>query len=139
MREKRLYLEQIDQIDSLTDFPSVTLRLLPCPCKRVGLQERIGVAKATSWKGPYGRPFGNNDPLWDKNDQAAFVEDPSVWQDERGFHMISHGHFDERGYYACEPACLSCLPCKIDLHCFCINWTYLTGRETLLQIPRRGR
>ena len=27
--------------------------------------ERIGFAKATSWKGPYGRPFGNHDPLWD--------------------------------------------------------------------------
>ena len=23
-----------------------------------------------------------------------------VWEDERGFHMLSHGHFDENGYYA---------------------------------------
>jgi hypothetical protein len=40
--------------------------------------ERIGFASATSWKGPYGRPFGNNAPLWDINDTAAFVEDPWV-------------------------------------------------------------
>jgi hypothetical protein len=62
--------------------------------------ERIGVTKATSWRGPFGRPFGQHDPLWDKTDRAAFVEDPTVWQSERGFHMLSHGHFDENGYYA---------------------------------------
>ena len=26
--------------------------------------ERIGVTKATTWKGPYGRPFGDHLPLW---------------------------------------------------------------------------
>eukprot|EP00035_Acanthoeca_spectabilis_P016186 m.327240 g.327240 ORF g.327240 m.327240 type:complete len:272 (-) comp16491_c0_seq6:70-885(-) len=63
--------------------------------------ERIGVAAAASWKGPYGRPFGNNDPLWDAADQAAFVEDPWVWEDARGnFHMLAHGHWDENGYLA---------------------------------------
>eukprot|EP00911_Craspedida_sp_UC1_P002430 UC1_evm4s1810 len=63
--------------------------------------ERIGVTKATSWRGPYGRtPFGNHQPLWDPNDQSAFVEDPFVWEDARGFHMLSHGHWDENGYYA---------------------------------------
>ena len=59
--------------------------------------ERIGFAKATSWKGPYGRPFGDNEPLWDPSDKAAFVEDPWVWEDTRGFHMLAHGHFDENG------------------------------------------
>jgi hypothetical protein len=29
------------------------------------------------------------------------VEDPWAWEDERGFHMLTHGHFDESGYYAC--------------------------------------
>eukprot|EP00039_Didymoeca_costata_P021212 m.343793 g.343793 ORF g.343793 m.343793 type:complete len:489 (-) comp23315_c0_seq1:108-1574(-) len=63
--------------------------------------ERIGFAKATSWKGPYGRPFGKHDPLWDANDQGAFVEDPVVWEDSRGnYHLISHGHWDENGYLA---------------------------------------
>ena len=46
------------------------------------------------------RPWERHAPLWDINDRAAFVEDPSVWEDERGFHMLSHGHFDENGYYA---------------------------------------
>ena len=40
--------------------------------------ERIGFASAASWRGPYGRPFGSNAPLWDINDTAAFVEDPWV-------------------------------------------------------------
>ena len=38
----------------------------------------IGFARAASWKGPYGRPFNDNAPLWDINDTAAFVEDPWV-------------------------------------------------------------
>jgi hypothetical protein len=43
-------------------------------------------AQATSWRGPYGRPFGRHDPLWDKSDRGGFVEDPSVWEDARGSH-----------------------------------------------------
>ena len=69
--------------------------------------ERIGVAKSThGWRGPYGR-VGEGKPLWgngsDSDDRRAYVEDPSVWQDtKRGnFHMLSHGHWDENGYYAC--------------------------------------
>lgn len=62
--------------------------------------ERIGFAKAESWEGPYGRPFGQHEPLWDADDREAFVEDPWVWQDDRGFHMLAHGHWDENGYYA---------------------------------------
>ena len=63
--------------------------------------ERIGFAVSKSgWKGPYGRPFGEHQPLWDASDRGAFVEDPSVWEDARGFHMLSHGHFDESGYLA---------------------------------------
>lgn len=64
--------------------------------------ERIGVAKAASWKGPYGRV--SDDPLWGPfDDQRKFVEDPWVWNSTRGYHMLSHGHFDEKGYYACAP------------------------------------
>eukprot|EP00041_Stephanoeca_diplocostata_P036964 m.1375837 g.1375837 ORF g.1375837 m.1375837 type:complete len:428 (-) comp24961_c0_seq1:425-1708(-) len=55
--------------------------------------ERIGVTMATTWRGPYGRPFNSNAPLWDINDTSAFVEDPSVWQDDRGFHMV--------GFHSC--------------------------------------
>lgn len=29
-------------------------------------EERIGFASAQSWNGPYGRPFGDHDPLWDE-------------------------------------------------------------------------
>ena len=63
--------------------------------------ERIGLAKSEGgWAGPYGRL--QDAPLWGPMDDAAkYVEDPSVWQDERGFHMLAHGHWDERGYYAC--------------------------------------
>eukprot|EP00935_MAST-01C_sp_MAST-1C-sp1_P000270 g270.t1 len=62
--------------------------------------ERIGLAKAESWKGPYGRV--SDQPLWGPvNDTRKFVEDPFVWRSARGVHMLSHGHFDENGYYAC--------------------------------------
>jgi hypothetical protein len=64
--------------------------------------ERIGVAKAASWRGPYGRTSRTDAPLWGPfNDTRKFVEDPWVWNSTRGFHMLSHGHFDENGYYAC--------------------------------------
>ena len=36
--------------------------------------ERIGFAASDSWRGPYGRPFGSHEPLWDPNDRGAFVE-----------------------------------------------------------------
>lgn len=26
---------------------------------------------------------------------------PQVWEDERGFHMLAHGHFDENGALQC--------------------------------------
>ena len=82
--------------------------------------ERIGLAKSEDgWKGPYGRV--QDQPLWDPNNRAEFVEDPHVWQvpircsierplhcsieysvqSPRGFHLLSHGHWDENGYYAC--------------------------------------
>ena len=63
--------------------------------------ERIGLAKAATWRGPYGRI--SDDPLWGPfEDSRKFVEDPFVWQSPRGFHLLSHGHFDEKGYYACS-------------------------------------
>lgn len=63
--------------------------------------ERIGLAKSESgWAGPYGRV--SDSPLWGPvDDPAKFVEDPSAWRSKRGFHMLSHGHWDEQGYYAC--------------------------------------
>ena len=27
-----------------------------------------------------------------------------MWRSKRGFHLISHGHWDESGYYACAEA-----------------------------------
>ena len=64
--------------------------------------ERIGLAKSESgWRGPYGRI--SDEPIWGPfNDSRKFVEDPFVWKSKRGFHLISHGHWDENGYYACS-------------------------------------
>lgn len=63
--------------------------------------ERIGLAKSEGgWRGPYGRL--TDAPIWGPvDDQRKFVEDPYAWQSKRGFHLLSHGHFDENGYYAC--------------------------------------
>ncbi len=64
--------------------------------------ERIGLTKAESWRGPYGRV--SDDPLWGPfNDSKKYVEDPSVWCDARGCKMLSHGHWDENGYLAFAP------------------------------------
>jgi hypothetical protein len=63
--------------------------------------ERIGLAVSKSgWAGPYGRL--SDEPIWGPfDDKRKFVEDPFVWKSKRGFHLLSHGHFDENGYYAC--------------------------------------
>jgi hypothetical protein len=63
-------------------------------------EERIGLATATSWNGTYQR--FSSQPLWNYSDPAMFVEDPFVWRDPRGYHMLTHGHWDENGYYACS-------------------------------------
>jgi hypothetical protein len=63
-------------------------------------EERIGLATSSSWKGPFVRI--QSDPLWNYSDSRMFVEDPFVWEDKRGFHMLTHGHWDENGYYACS-------------------------------------
>lgn len=57
---------------------------------------------ASSWKGPYGR--FSEEPLFPYNDTSEFVEDPFVWKDKRGFHMLSHGFYghSEAGFYACS-------------------------------------
>ena len=35
--------------------------------------ERSGFAVSGSWRGPYGRPFGSHEQLWDSNERGAFV------------------------------------------------------------------
>eukprot|EP00933_Yihiella_yeosuensis_P072138 TRINITY_DN80448_c0_g1_i1.p1 TRINITY_DN80448_c0_g1~~TRINITY_DN80448_c0_g1_i1.p1 ORF type:complete len:411 (+),score=58.79 TRINITY_DN80448_c0_g1_i1:81-1313(+) len=64
-------------------------------------EERIGLAKAASWKGPYERVYEESIFTGRHNDQQTFVEDPFIWKDHkgRGFKGLFHGHFDEKGYY----------------------------------------
>ena len=62
-------------------------------------EERIGLVKATRWDSAYARV--GDSPIWGPfDDESAFVEDPFVWADARGVKMLSHGHWDEAGYYA---------------------------------------
>eukprot|EP00040_Diaphanoeca_grandis_P044810 m.13662 g.13662 ORF g.13662 m.13662 type:complete len:495 (+) comp9802_c0_seq1:147-1631(+) len=64
--------------------------------------ERIGLTKAASWKGPYGRVSEDAIFTGRQDDPKTFVEDPSIWKDHkgRGYKGLFHGHFDENGYYA---------------------------------------
>ena len=63
--------------------------------------ERIGLAKADSWQGPYGRVYDHAIFTGRQDDQKTFVEDPHIWEDHkgRGYKGLFHGHFDENGYY----------------------------------------
>lgn len=64
-------------------------------------EERIGLTKAPSWRGPYSRV--SEDPIFTgrKDDRKTFVEDPFIWMDHkgRGVKGLFHGHWDENGYY----------------------------------------
>lgn len=64
-------------------------------------EERIGLTKAATWRGPYARV--SEDPIFTgrRDDPKTFAEDPFIWKDHkgRGFKGLFHGHFDENGYY----------------------------------------
>jgi hypothetical protein len=64
--------------------------------------ERIGLTKAQTWRGPYGRVSEDAIFTGRQDDQKTFVEDPHIWKDHkgRGYKGLFHGHFDENGYYA---------------------------------------
>jgi hypothetical protein len=55
--------------------------------------ERIGLAKATSWKGPYGRVSEDAIFTGRQDDHRTFVEDPHIWTDHkgRGYKGLFHG------------------------------------------------
>lgn len=57
-----------------------------------GGQEFVTLATATSWEGPY-VPRGA--PLWSNATTDAYqaTEDPFLWHDTRGFHMLMHSMY----------------------------------------------
>ena len=63
-------------------------------------KEHIGVAIAKHWKGPYQR-LTNEQPLFGWN---AHNEDPYLWRNHRGFHLLMHSQITSehktRGGYA---------------------------------------
>jgi len=61
----------------------------------VNNQEFVTTASADSWAGPYtprGTPlFGN--PSWSDQDSYQASEDPFLWHDKRGFHLLMHSMY----------------------------------------------
>merc|ERR1712217_160900 len=64
--------------------------------------ERIGLTKATHFKGPFGRVFEESIFTGREDQPHTFAEDPYIWKDHkgRGYKGLFHGHWDEYGYYA---------------------------------------
>ena len=93
--------------------------------------ELVGVARAPSWKGPY--TIVTPTPVFPEHWYcvAGTSEDPFVWQDARGWHMLVHGMCPSglfQAHYAASRDGIVWHPSRSQVYPYLVNFTDAPSR-----------